>query len=58
MFYNPQASGQLSLSATTIEPMLTAQEPQLLSPKAATNEALCPLEPLLHKRSQHTTARE
>ena len=24
MFYNPQASGQLSLSATTIEPMLTA----------------------------------
>ena len=39
MFYNPQASGQLSLSATTIEPMLTAQELQLLSPKAATNEA-------------------
>ena len=40
MFYNPQASGQLSLSATTVEPMLTAQEPQLLSPKSATNEAL------------------
>ena len=48
------ASEQLSPCATAVELALyRAQEPQLLSTRAATTEGLAPLEPVLHNKRSH-----